>query len=355
MSGTEDMGAQGARIHEWEGADAADAIEYCYEQGWSDGLPVVPPVERRVAEMVAGDPRPPDTVVCEHPATARACTLLSAAANAVMAGCRPEYFPVVVAALEAANEPAFSFHASTASTGGSAPLVVVSGPIVEEIGMNAGAGVFGSGNRANSTIGRALRLVIMNVFRMIPGISDQSTQGQPGKYSFCVAERADRNPWEPLSVDRGFGAGDSTVTVYAGAGFNNVENHGGGAPEQILECMADAMANLGSITTGQSVVVFSPEHARVLGNAGWGRQQVKSYLYEHATRPVAALRRVDKYREHEHARYGEQAVHRGYGPEDILVFVAGGDAGGHSAFVPAWSRGRSSIMQTRKIRALAPR
>jgi len=339
-----------AQFHDWDGGDIGEAIEFCYEQGWSDGLPVVPPLERLVEAMLGADPRPPETVICTHPATARDCTLLSAAVNAVMAGCLPEYFPVVVAALEAANEPAFSFHASTASTGGSAPLVVVSGPVVDAIGMNAGAGVCGSGNRANATIGRTLRLIIMNVFQMIPGLSDQSTQGHPGKYTFCIAERADACPWEPLAVDRGFGPDDSTVTVYAGAGFNNIENHGGQTPEAILLCVADAMGSLSCITPGQAVVVLSPEHVRIIGRAGWSRSDVKRYLYEHASRSVDQLRSVGKLSRRQHGDGIDGVVHRGKGPEDVLVVVAGGDAGGHSSFIPSWSRTRGSIMQTVKVR-----
>ncbi len=331
------------------GGSPAEAIEACYARGWTDGLPVVPPEERLVERMLAAAPGAPERVICAHPATGRECTLAAAAVNAVMAGCLPAYFPVVVAALEAANEEAFSFHASTASTGGSAPLVIVSGPVADAIGMNSGPGCMGSGNRANATIGRALRLVIMNVFRMIPGVSDQSTQGHPGKYGFCVAERADANPWEPLAVALGHPEGTSTVTVYAGAGFHNIENHGGSRPEQILECIADSMASLGAITTGQSVVVLAPEHARIVGGAGWSRVDVQRYLFERARQPLEALKRVGKYREREHDRYGDGHAHRGHGPEDILVLVAGGDAGGHSAFVPSWSRGRSSIMQTRAV------
>ena len=180
-------------VHEVED-DALAAIDYCFERGWTDGLPVVPPERGRVEAMLAMEGRPPETVIASHPATGLDCSLQGAAVNAVMAGCLPEYFPVVVAALEAANEPEYSFHASTASTGGSAPLVIVSGPAVRELGMNSAGNVFGPGNRANATIGRAMRLIIMNVFEMLPGVSDQSTQGHPGKYSSCIAERAESSP-----------------------------------------------------------------------------------------------------------------------------------------------------------------
>ncbi|MEM7019527.1 MAG: hypothetical protein AAF512_19600, partial [Pseudomonadota bacterium] len=205
--------------------DLLAAMDYCYEQGWTDGLPVVPPEVSRVDAMLKIDSRPPETVLAKHPATKLELTLHGAAVNAVMAGCLPEYFPIVVASFEAMNEEPFNFHGSTASTGGSAPLLIVSGPIVDEINMNAGVNLFGPGNRANATIGRAARLIIMNVFKMVPGVSDKSTQGHPGKYTFCIAERADRSPWPTLNVEQGYPEDVSTVTAYAGAGFCNVENH----------------------------------------------------------------------------------------------------------------------------------
>lgn len=329
--------------------DVLAAIDACYERGWTDGLPVVPPEMSRVEAMLAMEGRPPETVIATHPTTGLECSILAAAVNAVMAGCLPEYFPVVVAALEAANEPGYNFHGSTASTGGSAPLLIIAGPAVTDIGMNAAGNVFGPGNRANATIGRAMRLVIMNVFEMIPGVSDQSTQGHPGKYCSCIAERAERNPWQPLNVELGFGEDISSVTVFAGAGFCNVENHGGNTPEAILDCVADSMANLGCITTGQSVVVLSPEHADIVASTGWTKADVRQYLFDHASQSVEAMKQVRKYVPREHERQGTIDVRRGFGPDDILVTVAGGDAGGHSAFIPSWSRSRGSIMQSKPI------
>lgn len=329
--------------------DALAAIDACYEHGWTDGLPVIPPEATRVEAMLAMEGRPPESTLAIHPTTGLECSVLSAAVNAVMAGCLPEYFPVVVAALEAANEPDYNFHAAAASTGGSAPLLIVSGPVVQDIGMNSAGNVFGPGNRANATIGRALRLILINVFRMIPGVADQSTQGHPGKYCSCIAERAERNPWPPLHVELGYGEDISSVTVFAGAGFCNVENHGGNTPEAILDCMADSMANLGCITYGQSVVVLSPEHADIVAGTGWTKTDVQRYLFDHAKQSVAAMRRVRKYVPREHQRQGTQDVHRGFGPDDILVTVAGGDAGGHSAFIPSWSRGRGSVMQSKPV------
>ncbi len=352
------MSLSSPRIHEVED-DLLAAIDYCYEQGWTDGLPVVPPDVARVEAMLAFEGRPVETVIAAHPATGLECTVHAAAVNAVMAGCKPEYFPVIVAAFEAMNEPGFNFHGSTASTGGSAPLLVVSGPTVDDIGMNADVNLFGPGNRANATIGRAVRLILMNVFQMVPGLSDKSTQGNPGKYSFCIAERARDNPWPLLVEDQDYPPGVSSVTVFAGGGFCNVENHGGNTPEQVLGSIADAMANYGCITLGQSVVVLSPEHARVVASTGWSKRQVQEYLFRHAARPVEGMKAVGKFRQREYDKqHGDGGtsrlvedglMHRGHGPEDILVIMGGGDAGGHSCFIPSWSRGRGSIMQSKPI------
>ena len=347
------MAAVAPRIHEAPD-DLLAAIDFCYEQGWTDGLPVVPPQVDRVKAMLAADPRPADTVICHHPATTLDLSLHAAAVNAVMAGCLPEHFPVLVAAYEAMNRTEFNFHGSTASTGGSAPLLVVSGPIVDEIGMNADVNLFGPGNRPNATIGRATRLILRNVFQMLPGISDKSTQGNPGKYSFCIAERSRGNPWPLLCEVQGYAKGTSSVTTFAGGGFCNVENHGGNTPEQILGSVADAMANYGCITLGQSVVILAPEHMRILGDAGWTREQAQDCLFSLAKRSVEGMKSVGKFRDREYDRqHGEDAhrlaeqgfVHRGLGPDDILITMGGGDAGGHSCFIPSWSRGRSSLMQ----------
>ena len=339
--------------------DPLAAIDYCFEQGWTDGLPVVPPSVERVERMLAWEGRPPETPIAVHPATGYECTVHAAAVNAVMAGCKPEYFPVLVAAFEAMNEPGFNFHGSTASTGGSAPLLIVSGPFADDIGMNSDVNLFGPGNRANATIGRAVRLILMNVFRMIPGISDKSTQGNPGKFSFCIAERSRGNPWPLLCEEQDYPEGVSSVTVFAGGGFCNVENHGGNTPEHILGTFADAMANYGCITLGQSVVVLAPEHMRIVAGAGWTRKQAQEYLFAHAWRSIEGMKAVGKHRDIEYGKqHGEEGAHpmaddgkfhRGLGPDDILIVMGGGDAGGHSSFIPSWSRGRASLMQSKPI------
>jgi hypothetical protein len=348
---------ESARIHEAPD-DLLAAIDYCYEQGWTDGLPVIPPAVERVHATLEHDARSPATVIATHPATGLELSLHAAAANAVMAGCLPEYFPVLVAAFEAMNQEGFNFHGSTASTGGSAPLLIVSGPYAEAIGMNSDVNLFGPGNRANATIGRAVRLILRNVFRMLPGVSDKSTQGNPGKYSFCIAERARGNPWPLLCEAQGYAHGTSSVTVFAGGGFCNVENHGGNTPEQVLGSVADAMASYGCITLGQSVVVLAPEHMQIVAGAGWDRARAQAFLFTQAKRSVEGMQGVGKYRESEYAaQHRPEAhrlvetgyIHRGLAPDDILITMGGGDAGGHSCFIPSWSRGRGSIMQHKPI------
>jgi hypothetical protein len=347
------MAAVPGRVHEVPD-DLLAAIDFCYERGWTDGLPVVPPEVDRVKAMVAADARSAETVIARHPATGLELSLHAAAVNAVMAGCRPEYFPVLVAAFEAMDRPEFNFHGSTASTGGSAPLLIVSGSYAEAIDMNGEVNLFGPGNRANATIGRAVRLILRNVFQMIPGISDKSTQGNPGKYSFCIAERVRGNPWPPLCTAQGYPEGVSSVTVFAGGGFCNVENHGGNTPEQVLASVADAMANYGCITLGQSVVILAPEHMQIVAAGGWTREDAQRFLFAHAKRSVEGMKGVGKHRDSEYAKqHGDGAhalaaegfLHRGLVPEDILITMGGGDAGGHSCFIPSWSRGRGSIMQ----------
>jgi hypothetical protein len=360
--------------------DPWSAIEACYERGWTDGLPVVPPTEALVDAMLAASPWPAGEVLLHEPVRDRAVTAEKAAINAVMAGCRPEYFPVVGAALQAIGDPAFMLHGPATSTGGSALMVIVNGSIASHLGINAKANLFGPGARANATIGRVLRLVLLNCLDCRPGVLDKSTQGWSGKYSLCFAEDEAASPWEPLHVSRGLPRGSSAVTVYAAESGHNVLSHGTSDPERLLACFADAMAALGSLSPGRSVIVFAPEHAAHLARAGWTRRQTSEWLYAHAWRTLADLKRGGKvepafldnpdlvawlYRDRpggpphplpagaDAGRVvpGDESVrvHRGLGPEDILLAVGGGDAGGHSAFFPSWSRGRSVPFITREV------
>ena len=213
------------------------------------------------------------------------------------------------------------------------------------------------GARANATIGRAIRLVILNIFRMTPGIADRSTTGWPGKYSCCIGENAAHSPWEPLHIGLGFPPEVSTVTTFAASGFYNIENHYTADPDALLDTFADTMAALGALTDGQSLVVMSPEHAQIAASTGYTREDVQRHLFERARRPAAELLAHGKWPAERVSDglapgVGERdagAFHRGREPEDILIVVAGGEAGGHSAFLPSWSRGRNSLYQTRPI------
>ena len=329
--------------------DAFAGIDLAYMLGWTDGLPVVPATREAVEPFLMAVTLPRDHVVARMTTRNRVCTVEKAAINAVMAGCRPEYFPVVLTALEAMNEEPYNFYGSCASTGGSGHLVIVNGPIRREILLHGGGNLFGPGSRANATIGRAVRLIIMNVFGMQPGVTDRSTHGHPGKYTFCIAENEEASPWEPWHVEYGLPPEASTVTVYAGNGPQNIECHVGQTGEAILLCIADTMANLGSFSKGQSVVVIAPEHAGILARDGWSKRKMREFLYAHARRTAADLKRAGKLEGEVEPGDETKYEHRGEGPDDILLIVGGGDAGGHSSFISSWSRARASLMQTKQI------
>jgi hypothetical protein len=335
---------------EYEVAGWAEAVETYFERGWTDGLPVVPATADAVRRFLDAAGRAPGEVVLTEPTRRRSITAEKIAINAVLAGCRPEYMPVLLAALDAMADPAFTLHGAITSTGGSATLIVVNGPIRHRLGFNAGGNVFGPGWRANATVGRAIRLVTLNCLGAQPGLLDRSTQGHPGKYSYCIAELEEENPWEPLHVDRGLPREASAVTVFAAEGPHNVLSHYGETADAIIVALADTMAGLGSFSPGQSFVVLAPEHVRILARDGWTKPRLREALYAGARRTRADLKRGGKL-EGAVAPADEAAwVHRGGGPEDIHLVVAGGGAGGHSAFIPSWSRERNSLAVTREIR-----
>src|SRR5215208_532186 len=213
--------------------DALAAIELYFQQGWTDGLPIVPPTEERVRECLEYSGHQASDVVGLVAPRNITITAEKVAINAVMAGCLPAYTPVVFAAVEAMADDRFNLHASMASTAGAAPLAIVNGPVTQEIGLNSGDNVFGPGWRANATIGRALRLVLMNVCRGQPGVMDKSTLGHPGKYSYCIAENEIDSPWEPLHVERGLQAAVSTVTLFAAEAPAYVKNDPANRAEQL--------------------------------------------------------------------------------------------------------------------------
>ena len=346
-------------------SNALSAVEAMYDAGLTDGLPVVPPTEDLVSEMLAGGQwRAEDSLLIETTRDTEV-TAYQASVCAVMAGARPEYFPVIGATLQAMSDRSFFLHAPTTSTGGATIMIVVSGPIASELGIHGKENLFGPGFRANATIGRTIRLVQMQCLSALPGALDKSTQGWPGKFSLCFTEHNEISPWEPIHQAMGYDANQSTVTIFAAESGHNICNHGASNPEPLLATFADAMAALGSFSPGRSVVVFAPEHAAKL--AKLSRSEVQDFLFEHAVRDLATLKRTDKIENDPNGKddwQGEWAaagdttiypgddeimVHRGWSADDIMVLVGGGLAGGHSMFFPSWSRGRSSPFITQEI------
>ena len=312
--------------------DFADA------QGWTDGLPVVPPGEALVElflETCRGDEEAFGTL-SPRPLSP---TLRSAAANAVMAGCRPEYFPVVVAALRAICVPGYNLHGTLATTHPCGPTILVSGPIRHDLSINFGTNCFGQGWRANATIGRALALIIRNVGGGIPGATDRATQGSPSKYSFCFGENEEECPWPPYRVRRGFAPEDSIVTVFSTEPPHNINDHASSNGESLLTTVASVMSQSGANSMygdGPTLLAFSPEHASTLHRDGWTIEAIQSRLFELARIPTA---QVSVENQEAFGRSGRKPEHGGYSitpkAEDIHIVVAGG-AGKHSAWIPSF-------------------
>jgi hypothetical protein len=330
--------------------DPIAAIEYCYQQGWTDGLPVVPPTEERVAAFLAHVERGRDEVLGMVPERRRRVTVEQVLANAVMAGCLPDYAPVVVAAVEAMLQLPFNLVGPSASLGGSAILAIVNGPVVEDLQINARNNLFGPGNRANATIGRAVRLVLMNTCGAIPGLFDRSCLGHPGKYTYCIAENTQDSPWLPLHAERGFAPEASAVTVFACEGPRQVRNGLSHTPEGVLTTIADAMSSLGtSLTTsgsvgssaggtrqGEMVIVIAAEHMRTISRRGWSKRDIRAYLSAHARRTVADLKRGGGLPSEVEPGDDQTYVSVVARADDLLIVAAGGDEGAMSAVIPSW-------------------
>jgi hypothetical protein len=333
---------------------ARELIEHCYDQGWTDGLPVVPPVQEFVDEFLAQTARDPDEVLMVQEHLDRTCTVRHAAINAVMAGCRPEYFPVLLAALDA-FESGVARTNLMQSTTGQAVMLIVNGPIRTELGFNSTGNVFGPGDRPNTTLGRAVRLIIMNVLGIRPHEFDQSTQGTSAKYACCIAENEEESPWEPFHVEFGFAPDVSTVTTQMMRSDIFVEHRRSQVPEEILATIADSMSYAGMITqvTDQlskhsTIVVMGPEHAQLIARQGWSKQDVKRYLWEHCGKTKAELLRYGKlHPDYEHEPE-DAFIRHSAGPEDIWLLVAGANNGGVSSVCPAITLGRGHDV-TRRI------
>lgn len=337
--------------------DPETVYELLCEKGWSDGLPVIPPTPERVERMLAYCDRDLDKPVARIPPRFGAATPVRVASNAVMAGCKPEYFPLVLLALEAVAEDPYNLYGTQATTHPCTPMLIFNGPVARELGINAGSNAMGNYFRANAAIGRAVRLALVNIGAAIPGIGDMATAGTPAKFTFCVAENEDNSPWEPLHVELGFPKDASTVTVVAAEGPHNINDHESLTAEGILTMVAGTMATTGSNNAyyaGQPVMAFGPEHAATVAGGGMSKADVKRWLFDHATIPLSKFskegieRRFRRKLAEQYAHAPLDApVHMWSKPEDLIVIVTGG-AGKHSQYVPTFGNTRAATRALRR-------
>lgn len=333
----------------FEALDDLDAINKLYrERRWSDGLPIVPPTPERVARMLACTKRKRDEVVAVLAPGFGEATVERIAINAVMAGCDPEYLPVLIAATGAVAEPQFNIQGIEATTNPVGVWLVLNGPIVQTLGINATYNCLGQGNWANATLGRAMRLILQNIGGALPGDMDRATQGQPAKYTFCCAENEAQSPWAPLQVERGFAREASTVTVVGAEGTLNMNTHSKEASE-LLRIFAECMVHPASneyCHAGEPWLVISPEHAEILKAGGLSKHDIKARLWELTKMPASHLSakeilraqasRADEYGEIK----PETLLSIGRTPDDIWFIVAGGP-GTHSTYVPCFGNSRA--------------
>ncbi len=339
----------------WEGV-----LEQMIESGAGDGLPVVAPTAERVERMLGRHRAQATEVLCELPPLFAAVTWRDVAINAVMAGCRPEYLPVVAAAVEALAAPEFNLVGIATTTGSAATAVIVNGPIAARIGMNARSNALGPGNRANATIGRAVRLVLQNVGGARPGEIDMATIGQPAKYGFCFAENEAESPWPPLHVERGFAPHESVVTVVGAAGIVEVVDSSSREPDDLAQTFAASMGIAGTVGGsgllggGEPLLVIPPEQARLLAQAGCSKAAFRERVWSRAALPLAEL--SPAVRANLEGRLGQDAGLPGAEgvlrvaatSADILLVVAGG-VGIKAAYVPTW--GGSTRAVSRRVAA----
>jgi hypothetical protein len=347
-----DSGIRSRRIelNAWD-----DEIEACFDRGWSDGLPVVPPTDARIMRMLEGTTRKRDEIVGDVPPNLSPITIEKVAINAVMAGCRPEYMPVVIAALEAALQPEFTMHGLLCTTCFSGPIIVVNGPIARKIGMNSGINCLGQGNRANATIGRALQLIIRNVGGGRPGELDRSTLGGPGKYTFCFAEDESDPTWTPLSVARGIEPGRNAVTLFQGDGIQGFIDQRSRTPEELTKSLAMSLLAVGNWKLCEftnAMLVLVPEHYAIFRNAGWDRDRITRELHAAMVRPRAdVIQGAHGIGEGVVATRMDEMINK-FWPEGLLIVHAGGQAGLFSAICAGWTGGRfryESVPVTREI------
>ena len=333
------------RARKVELGDAEDDVEAMYDRGWTDGLPVVAPTQARVLRMLAGTSRGAQETVAIVPPDLVSCTVEKVAINAVMAGCLPEYFPVVLAAVEAACTSTFNAHGLLATTYFSGPVLVVNGPIAQRIGMNSGVNVFGQGNRANSTIGRALQLVIRNVGGGVPGGVDRATFGNPGKVGFSFAESEDAAAaagWVSLATERGMPEGTSAVTLFAGEGPRAIVDQKSRTAESLVKSFAACLRTVAHPKLPlafDALVAVSPEHLRTFAGAGWDRARLRAELFALLTIPGSEIiQGAGGITEGVPAAFTD-TVFTKFRPDGLHFVHCGGDAGMFSAVLGGWVNG----------------
>lgn len=330
-----------------------DEWEAMWDRGWSDGLPVVPPTEARVLRMLEGTTRAPDEIVAVVPPDLVECTVEKVAVNAVMAGCRPEYLPVVLTAVEAACTDEFNMHGLLATTMPVGPVLIVNGPICAEIGMNSGLNLLGQGNRANSTIGRALQLVVRNVGGGKPGGVDRATQGSPAKIGLCFAEDEAGSPWESFAASRGFAEGTSTVTLFPGEGPRLLFDQKSRSPESLTKHFAQMLRTYASprmVMQFETVLVMSPEHMNRYRDAGWDRARFLDELGSHLLVDGAEIVAGADGIEEGMPDFVKDMQLPKYPPGGIHVVHGGSHAGLFSAAIGGWVTGEmGSVTVTREI------
>lgn len=335
-------------------AELEDHVEAMYDRGWSDGLPLVAPTEVRVMRMLEGTTRAPDDIVAVVPPTLVETTVEKVAINAVMAGCKPEYLPVVIAAVEAVCTDEFNMHGLLATTMPCGPIFVVNGPIRDRIGMNHGGNVLGQGNRANSTIGRAVQLVVRNIGGGLPGDIDRATHGSPAKLGFCFAEDEAGSPWHPLSVDRGFEEGNDTVTAFAGESPRIHFDQLSRTPEAMTASLAEGLKATISPRLAMmfdAMLVLCPEHASRYQDAGWSKEHFMTELARHLELDADTILRGTGGIAEGVPEAFAGAILPKFNPDGGLMVVhAGGSAGLFSSIIGGWVNGNTgSAPVTREI------
>ncbi len=343
------MSTEPDRAATFEAPDDFDAINRIYrEKHWSDGLPVVPPTAARVDAMLRHTQRGRHDVVARIAPGFGAATVERIAINAVLAGCDPEYLPVLIAATEAVADPAFNLQGIQATTNPVAVWLVVNGPVARRLQVNATFNCIGQGAWANATLGRALRLILQNIGGALPGAMDRATHGQPGKYTFCCAENEEHHPWQPLHVERGFALTDSTVTVVGAEGTMNMNTHAKDADE-LARVIAETMMHPPSneyVHGGEPWFILGSEHAEIFQRAGWDKARVKRELWQRSKMAVRQLsvKEIDRARASRTGELGELSADTllpiSPSADDIQLIIAGGP-GTHSVYVPCFGNSRA--------------